>query len=80
VDIAYNMGILVQDYMFDASNPAKAIRDLQHAANLLRRYVRSGRKRDRVKDAERRLKNIDELIPMLREQQKMMREMQKQKS
>jgi len=75
--IAYNQGILVQDYMFDASNPAKAMQDLQTAANFLQQYINGGRDQKKIKDAQRRLKNINDLIPMLREQQKMMREMQK---
>jgi len=75
VEIAYNQGILVQDYLFDAGNPAKAIQDLQTAANYLQQYVSGGKNKKKVKDAQRRLKNINELIPMLREQQKMMREM-----
>jgi tetratricopeptide (TPR) repeat protein len=77
VGIAYNQGILVQDYLFDASNPAKAMQDLQTASNYLQQYVNGGKDSKKVKDAQRRLKNINELIPMLREQQKMMREMQK---
>jgi tetratricopeptide (TPR) repeat protein len=76
--IAYNMGILVQDYMFDASDPAAAIRDLQRAANLLNRYLENGKRRKKKADCRRRLKNINDLIPMLREQQKMMQEMQQQ--
>lgn len=75
--IAYNQGILVQDYMFDASNPTKAMQDLQTAANYLQQYINGGRDQKKIKDAQRRLKNINELIPMLQEQQKMMREMQK---
>lgn len=80
VGIAYNQGILVQDYMFDASNPARAIRDLQTAAGYLQKYIGGGRDNAKLKDARRRVKNINELIPMLREQQKMMREMQQGKS
>jgi len=76
--LAYNMGILIQDYQFDASNPAKAIADMQRAANLLNRYLSSGRNAKKKKDVKRRLKNIRELIPMLREQQKMMQEMKQQ--
>ncbi|MBW2731977.1 MAG: tetratricopeptide repeat protein [Deltaproteobacteria bacterium] len=75
--IAYNMGILVQDYLFDASNPATAIEQLQKALRFLERYVH-GSHRLRRRDAKRRIKNIKEMIPMLREQQKMMAEMQKQ--
>jgi tetratricopeptide (TPR) repeat protein len=75
VGIAYNQGILMQDYMFDASNPAKAIQDLQTASNFLQRYLSGGRSEKKKKDARRRIKNINELIPMLREQQKMMRSM-----
>lgn len=78
VDIAYNMGILVQDYMFDASDPASAIADLQRASNLLNRYLSGGDNPTKKKDCRRRLKNINDLIPMLKEQQKMMREMQQQ--
>jgi tetratricopeptide (TPR) repeat protein len=74
IDIAYNQGILIQDYTFDAGNPGKAISDLQTAANYLQQYANSGRNQRKIKDAQRRLKNINELIPMLREQQKMMRE------
>jgi len=75
MDVAYNQGILVQDYNFDASNPVKAIQDLQTAANFLQKYVSGGKNQEKVQDAERRLKNINELIPMLREQQKMLKEM-----
>ena len=75
VGIAYNQGILVQDYLFDAGNPAKAIRDLQTASNYLQQYLGGGSDSAKKKDARRRLKNIKELIPMLREQQKMMKSM-----
>lgn len=78
--VAYNMGILVQDYLFDASNPEAAIRTLQRALRYLERYAASGSHRTRKKDAKRRIKNIREMIPMLREQQKMMGEMQKAKA
>jgi tetratricopeptide (TPR) repeat protein len=71
VDIAYNMGILVQDYTFDASNPAAGIAALQQATSYLQRYASAGRNQEKVKDAQKRLKNINELIPMLQEQQKM---------
>lgn len=76
--IAYNMGILVQDYLFDASNPASAIEQLQKALRFLQRYANSSTHRKRRRDTKRRIKNIKEMIPMLREQQKMMAEMQKQ--
>jgi tetratricopeptide (TPR) repeat protein len=75
VGIAYNQGILIQDYMFDASNPARAIQDLQTASNFLQRYINQGRSSAKKQDAQRRVKNINELIPMLREQQKMMKSM-----
>lgn len=78
--VAYNMGILVQDYLFDASNPEAAIRTLQQALRHLERYAASGTHKTRRKDTKRRIKNIREMIPMLREQQKMMAEMQKAKA
>jgi tetratricopeptide (TPR) repeat protein len=78
VALAYNMGILIQDYQFDAANPAKAIQDMQRASNLLNRYLSGGRSAKKKRDVKRRLKNIRELIPMLREQQKMMQEMKRQ--
>ena len=71
VGIAYNKAILIQDYTFDANNPEQAISTLEKAKVLLERYRRSGRKA-RLKDTVRRLKNISEMIPLLREQQKMM--------
>lgn len=66
----YNMGILLQDYLFDAANASKAIETLQEARGLLQRYVSSGSS-GKSRDAEQRIKNIDEMIPLLREQQKM---------
>ena len=71
LDIVYNQGILVQDYMFDASNPSVGIATLQQAANLLQRYASGGRSGEKVKDATKRVKNINEMIPMLQEQMKM---------
>jgi tetratricopeptide (TPR) repeat protein len=71
VDIWYNMGILIQDYTFDASNPTTGIASLQQAEGFLQRYVSGGKDTDKVKDAEKRIKNIRELLPMLQEQQKM---------
>jgi tetratricopeptide (TPR) repeat protein len=70
-DISYNMGVLTQDYTFDAANPASGITQLQTASGFLQRYADSGKNKDKVDDARRRLKNINDLIPMLREQQKM---------
>jgi hypothetical protein len=57
--------------MFDASNPAVAISTLQQAANLLQRYASGGRSAEKVKDANKRVKNINEMIPMLQEQMRM---------
>jgi len=74
IGIAYNQGILIQDYTFDASNPVKAIQDLQQAQNFLQRYISSGSDRSKLSDARRRVKNIRELIPMLQEQQKMLQD------
>jgi tetratricopeptide (TPR) repeat protein len=71
VDVVYNMGILVQDYMFDASNPSAGIATLQQAANLLQRYASGGRNSEKIKDANKRIKNINEMVPMLQEQMKM---------
>ncbi len=75
VDIEYNMGILIQDYTFTADNPAIGITTLQKALNLLNQYASSGKNNKKVRDAKRRIKNINEMIPMLREQQKMMEQM-----
>jgi tetratricopeptide (TPR) repeat protein len=71
VDITYNMGILVQDYTFDASNPSAGIAALQQASGLLHRYASSGKDSEKVADANKRIKNINELIPLLQEQLKM---------
>lgn len=71
VDIAYNMGVLLQDYTFDAANPAAGIATLNQANGLLQRYASGGKNSEKVKDAQKRIKNIGELIPMLQEQQKM---------
>ncbi len=75
--IAYNMGILVQDYLFDAGKPLEAVKQLKKAAKHLRKYQSGGKNKKKLADVKRRLKNIDELIPMLIEQDKMMKEMQK---
>jgi tetratricopeptide (TPR) repeat protein len=75
--IAYNMGILVQDYQFNAANPDAAIAQLARARAFLQQYASNGRDPAKMKDVKRRLKNIDEMIPMLREQKKMMEEMKK---
>lgn len=75
VDIVYNMGILIQDYTFTADDPATGIATLGKALNLLNQYASSGRDSKKVRDAKRRIKNINEMIPMLREQQKMMEQM-----
>lgn len=70
--VNYNMGILLQDYLFDAANPGKAIETLTEARSLLQLYISAGGKiSSRVHDAKQRIKNIDEMIPLLREQQKM---------
>jgi tetratricopeptide (TPR) repeat protein len=71
VDIVYNMGILLQDYTFDAAVPAKGVATLQQAAGYLQTYASSGKNGEKVKDAQKRIKNINELIPMLKEQEKM---------
>jgi tetratricopeptide (TPR) repeat protein len=71
VDIIYNMGILIQDYTFDASNPGIGIAGLQTAVNYLQQYASSGKNQEKIKDANKRIKNINEMIPMLKEQQKM---------
>lgn len=71
-DVAYNIGILLQDYMFDASNPARGIQQLREARALLERFAASGTGGRKAKDARRRIKNIDEMLPILEEQQKMM--------
>ncbi len=73
--VYYNMGILVQDYLFDAAKPLDAVKQLKKASANLRKY--KGNNKDVNKDVKRRLKNIDEMIPMLIEQDKMMKEMQK---
>ncbi|MCC6747685.1 MAG: tetratricopeptide repeat protein [Deltaproteobacteria bacterium] len=71
LDISYNMGLIVQDYTFDASNPAKGIAALQQAEGHFNRYIAGGQNQGKVEDARRRIKNINEMIPMLREQEKM---------
>jgi tetratricopeptide (TPR) repeat protein len=71
--IAYNIGILIQDYMFDAANPDAAIATLQKARSYFTQYSGKSRRRD----VKRRLKNIKQMIPMLKEQKKMMAEMRK---
>lgn len=75
--VEYNMGILIQDYFFDAGNPEAAITTLKKARRHLNTYVNSPGRKKRLKDAKRRIKNITEMIPMLREQIKMMAEMKK---
>jgi tetratricopeptide (TPR) repeat protein len=68
--VDYNMGILLQDYMFDPSSAAQAVSTLEQARTLLQRFVASGSQLpDKVADARRRLKNIAEMLPLLREQQ-----------
>ena len=73
--VYYNMGILIQDYLFDAAKPLAAVEQLKKAASNLRKY--QGRNKTKLADVKRRMKNIDEMIPMLIEQDKMMKEMQK---
>ncbi len=77
VGIAYNIGILIQDYTFNAADPIKAIKQLKEAAGYLERYQAAGKSRRKKKDVKRRLKNIKDMIPMLREQHKMMEQMKK---
>ena len=77
VGISYNIGILIQDYTFDASDPIKAIEQLKEAASYLEKYASRGKDADKLKDVKRRLKNITDMIPMLREQKKMMDQMKK---
>ena len=77
VGISYNIGILIQDYTFDASDPIKAIKQLQEAATYLEKYKASGKNSGKQKDVMRRLKNIRDMVPMLREQHKMMEQMKK---
>lgn len=73
-DIDFNMGILMQDYTFDATDPQKGIEQLQTAMTHLNRYISQGKSAEKKKDAEQRVKNIQEMIPLLREQQQMMKE------
>jgi len=77
VGISYNIGILIQDYTFDASDPIKAIEQLKEAASYLEKYASRGKSARKQKDVKRRLKNIRDMIPMLREQHKMMEQMKK---
>ena len=72
--IEYNRAILIQDYLFDAENMAKAIAQLKEAEGLLNRFVSKSRNTEKVSDAKRRLSDIRELVPMLREQQQIMKE------
>ncbi|MCA9670604.1 MAG: tetratricopeptide repeat protein [Myxococcales bacterium] len=74
-DIAYNKGILVQDYMFNAGKPEEGIAQLQRAKDLLNKYLSSGQDKSAVKDARRRIKNIDQLVKAIRQQQQMQRQM-----
>jgi len=73
-DIEYNRAILIQDYLFDAENMAKAISQLKEVEGLLNRFVSRSKNGEKVSDAKRRLSDIRELIPMLREQQQIMKE------
>jgi tetratricopeptide (TPR) repeat protein len=73
-NVAYNKGILVQDYFFDAGNPDKGIATLEQARDLFERYQRTGRDKSQVKDARRRLKNIAQMIPILVEQKRAMKQ------
>ncbi|MCB9555095.1 MAG: tetratricopeptide repeat protein [Deltaproteobacteria bacterium] len=75
--LAYNIGVLYQDYLFDAGTPEKGISTLKTALGHLQRYLAGNTRLVRKKDAERRAKNIREMIPMLVEQQKMMEDMRK---
>ena len=76
LSIHYNIGILIQDYLFDTSDAEKGIQQLEKARQHLEQFARAGRMKTKVNDAKRRIKNIREMVPMLREQQRMMREMQ----
>jgi tetratricopeptide (TPR) repeat protein len=70
--VAFNIGVLLQDYLFDAGNPSKAVEQLRQALTLLRRFAASSSSDARKRaDAERRIKNIEELLPMLEEQQRL---------
>lgn len=79
-DIDFNIGILIQDYMFDSGNPSQGIADLQQAEAYLEKYAQAGKIKAKKKDAERRLKNLRQLVPMLQEQLKMMKEMEQNKA
>ena len=76
-DVAYNKGILIQDYTFDASDPQKGIDTLNKARGLLQQYLSSGKDKSQARDARRRIKNIKQMVKALREQQKMMEEMKR---
>lgn len=74
VAILYNMGILVLDYLFDPTDPKKGLQQLEQARGLLQQFADSSQRKTKIRDAERRIRNIDEMVPMLREQQSMMQE------
>jgi hypothetical protein len=66
VEVAYNMGVLLQDYLFDGSLRAWSLRDLRRASALLRRYRARGGRADKRRDCAQQLNNISELVAMLR--------------
>lgn len=68
LEVSYNMGILAQDYTFDGSNPAAGVASLKTAMNHLQRYAASGKDAEKVRDANKRIKNITEMMPLLQEQ------------
>lgn len=70
--VAFDIGVLLQDYLFDAGNPGKAIEQLRQARTLLQRFAGAASV-DAAKraDAQRRIKNIEELLPMMEEQQRL---------
>ncbi|MFH1131030.1 MAG: tetratricopeptide repeat protein [Pseudomonadota bacterium] len=75
VDIDYNMGVLVQDYLFNPEPVEKGVAQLEKAKTFLVKYLSNGQDPEKKQDVELRIKNIDELIPMMLEQEKMAREM-----
>ena len=65
---AFNIGVLLQDYTLDVSDPARAAAQLQEAGEYLKRYANGGGDKDKVADARRRLTNIAELVAVLKGQ------------
>ncbi|MBK8481749.1 MAG: tetratricopeptide repeat protein [Proteobacteria bacterium] len=76
--VAFDIGVLLQDYLFDGSDADKGIAQLRQARTLLQRFAAASSDPGKRADALRRIRNIEELLPMIEEQQRLQAAPQKQ--